>query len=315
MGNSSDKNVIFWFRPDLRISDNPAFAEACQRGFIVPIYILDDVNPGIHKLGGASRWWLNSALQDLDESLGGLLRFYSGDALTLLPKLAKAYNSQSVFWNRCYEPWRINRDTKLKQRLLDNGVEVVTANGSLLWEPWQVLKNNGEPYRVYTPYYRRGCLSMPPPRAPIPIPKKIRYAAPDRKHSACNLRDLNLLPNINWHLKLSPYWDIGEKSAQRCATDFVSNRLNDYRQGRNFPHDSKVSRLSPYLRFGQISPNKVWFLATNSSEKIQSAESLDTFLSELGWREFSYYTMYHFPELPGSRSLSSLILDHARWMR
>ena len=298
MRDSSRTHVIFWFRQDLRMLDNPAFAEACQRGFIIPIYILDDVNSGIHKLGSASRWWLNSALRDLDDSLGGLLRFYAGDALTLLPQLAKAYNAQGVFWNRCYEPWRINRDTKLKQRLIDNGIEVLTANGSLLWEPWQVLKNNGEAYRVFTPYYRRGCLSMPAPRSPIPIPKHIRYAPPDRKLGACTLTDLNLLPNIDWHLKLSKHWDISEKNALRCATDFVSKRLTDYREGRNFPHDSKVSRLSPYLRFGQISPNMVWFLAKNSSEKIESAESLDMFLSELGWREFSYYTMYHFPELP-----------------
>ncbi|MBK14396.1 MAG: deoxyribodipyrimidine photolyase, partial [Porticoccaceae bacterium] len=163
MGDSSGTNVIFWFRQDLRISDNPAFSKACQRGSIIPIYILDDVNSGIHKLGGASRWWLNSALKDLNESLGGFLRFYKGDALTLVPKLAQAYNAQGVFWSRCYEPWRINRDTKIKQQLTDSGIEVLTCNGSLLWEPWRVLKKNGEPYRIYTPYYRRGCLSMPPP--------------------------------------------------------------------------------------------------------------------------------------------------------
>ena len=298
MGDSSGTNVIFWFRQDLRISDNPAFSKACQRGSIIPIYILDDVNSGIHKLGGASRWWLNSALKDLNESLGGFLRFYEGDALTLLPKLAQAYNAQGVFWNRCYEPWRINRDTKIKQQLSDSGIEVQTSNGSLLWEPWQVLKKNGEPYRIYTPYYRRGCLSMPPPRSPIPIPKEIRYAVLDRKLDVCALSDLNLLANNDWHLKLSKHWDVSEKKAQKCATDFVSKRLNNYREGRNFPYDSKVSRLSPYLRFGQISPNMVWFLAKNQSEKIERAESLDTFLSELGWREFSYYTMYHFPELP-----------------
>ena len=298
MGDSSGTNVIFWFRQDLRISDNPGFSAACQRGFIIPIYILDDVNAGIHKLGAASRWWLNSALEDLDESLGGFLRFYVGDAHTLLPKLVQAYNAQGVFWNRCYEPWRINRDTKIKQQLSDSGIEVLTSNGSLLWEPWQVFKKNGDAYRVYTPFYRRGCLSMPPPRSPIPIPKEIRYAAPDRKLDACALSDLNLLSNNDWHLKLSKHWDVGEKNAQKCATDFVSKRLNDYREGRNFPYNSKVSRLSPYLRFGQISPNVVWFMAKNHSVKIERAESLDTFLSELGWREFSYYTMYHFPELP-----------------
>ena len=155
---------LHWFRQDLRLADNPALTAAARDGAVIPVYILDDDHAGDHKMGGASRWWLHHTLHALNSSLDGKLVVLRGDPVTHLGALAEASGAVSVHWNRCYEPWRIVRDTAIKADLTGLGLAVESHNGSLLWEPWEVTKADGTPYRVFTPYFRRGCLAAPPPR-------------------------------------------------------------------------------------------------------------------------------------------------------
>ena len=178
------------------------------------------------------------------------------------------------------------------------GVEINTFNGSLLWEPWQVLKNDGTPYRVFTPYYRRGCLNANKPRRPLEKPRKIDYF--EVKNFKClTIDQLNLLPKHAWKEKIIETWNIGEKAANKRLDEFVESELNDYKEGRNFPSKKNVSRLSPHLHWGEISPNTVWFKVWDLNQLgIQHQQDTDTFLSEMGWREFSNYLLYYFPELP-----------------
>ncbi len=169
--------VILWFRQDLRLSDNPALTQAVATGQpVLPIYILDDTNAGDWKMGGASRVWLHHSLAALNARLNGQLRLFKGNPETLLPALIAATSAGKIFWNRCYEPWRIARDTRLKDTL---SIPCHSENGSVLWEPWTIRKKDGTPYRVFTPFYRNGCLSAPPPRTPLPEPAHIPlYNAP-----------------------------------------------------------------------------------------------------------------------------------------
>jgi len=285
-----------WFRQDLRLADNPALVDACGRGEIIPIYILDDENADSWKIGGASRWWLHHALEDLNRSLNQGLQLYKGEASAILSVLAHQTGAEAIVWNRCYEPWRIVRDANIKSALKGQGLDVQSFNGSLLWEPWQVLKKDSTPYKVFTPYYRRGCLSAVAPRQPIPIPKSINISK--TSNHSLRLEDLNLLPKINWDGEMNARWDISEAAAHTRLDEFVMDDLQDYREGRNFPNKPNVSRLSPYLHFGQISPNIAWHRASEAGAFVANEQSLDTFLSELGWREFSNYLLYHFPKLP-----------------
>ena len=136
--NSSETNapVIVWFRQDLRLADNPALDAAVKSGApIIPLYILDDVNAGEYPMGGARRWWLHHSLEALDKSLDGGLLLLQGDAKSILPQLARKLGASRIYWNRCYEPWRIKRDTSLKSVLRDDGISVRSFNGSLLFEP------------------------------------------------------------------------------------------------------------------------------------------------------------------------------------
>ena len=247
-------------------------------------------------MGGASRWWLHHALESLNTSLHGKLQLYRGEPLAILSQLASDTSAQDVYWNRCYEPWRIARDGEIKTALKAADIEVKSFNGSLLWEPWQVLKKDQTPYKVFTPYYRRGCLSKVSPRKPLAAPNTVRSL--NVSEDSLRLKDLNLKPIIKWDTEMQARWDISEEAAQDRLDDFVMAELEDYREGRNFPDKANVSRLSPYLHFGQISPNTAWHRAADAAAIINNEASLDTFLSELGWREFSYYLLYHFPQLP-----------------
>jgi len=113
-----DAPVIFWFRQDLRLADNPALVAAAQQGLIVPVYILDDEAADRWRMGAAGRWWLHRSLQQLEQQLQGHLRFFCGNAGDILLKLSCEIEAQQVFWNRCYEPWRIARDRRIRGMVL-----------------------------------------------------------------------------------------------------------------------------------------------------------------------------------------------------
>ncbi len=292
----SSQLTIFWFRQDLRLSDNPGLYEAAKRGAVLPIYILDDEGAGAFKMGGASRWWLYHSLDELNKSLGGKLSLYQGNPKEILTKLCQENNISAVFWNRCYEPWRIKGDSSLKDALKEMGLECRSFNGSLLWEPWEILKKDATAYKVFTPYYQRGCHGATPPRIPLPKPENLTLVHP-REESIC-LDALNLLPRIHWYDQIESSWKIGETSAQIRLSDFLDQGLSGYRELRNYPDKPNVSRLSPHLHFGEVSPNQAWYVAKEMGLSNSVNQDLDTFLTELGWREFSYYLLYHFPDLP-----------------
>jgi deoxyribodipyrimidine photo-lyase len=293
----SSNIIIYWFRQDLRLSDNPALTAAAKAGTVLPVYVLDDDNAKNWKMGGASRWWLHHSLKSLNKSLDGKLVFLKGDASEELIKLAKQTKAIGVYWNRCYEPWRVKRDKHIKEALKDLDIEAHSFNGSLLWEPWEVVKNDGTPYKVFTPFYRKGCLGKEPPREPI---KKPALTLANSKEGV-SLDDLKLLPHKpepRWDKKMEQYWTISEDGAKKLLHVFLDNGLKNYKDGRDFMIGDHSSRLSPYLHFGEISPNQVWYAVKHKGEAEHWNKDTDHFCSELGWREFSYNLLYHVPTLP-----------------
>ena len=299
--------AIHWFRQDLRLADNPALTHAASHGAVLPIYILDDINAGAHALGGASRCWLHHSLTALDSALGGKLSVYCGDPKLILDELRARHKIAAVCWNRCYQPWQISRDTSIKHSLRQQGVAVHTYNGSLLWEPWTVLKADKTPYRVFTPFYRKGCLSAPVPRPPLPQPRSsgAQFIADPNRQS---IAELGLLPKLDWGERITEHWRIGEAGAHARFAKFIEQGLHSYRDGRNLPAKPYVSRLSPHLRFGEISPNQLWHTVRSQGDD----QHIDTFCSELGWREFSYSQLYHNPSLPQQNLQKKF--DHFPWV-
>ncbi|WP_420546671.1 cryptochrome/photolyase family protein [Curvivirga sp.] len=285
------KIAIHWFRQDLRLQDNPALYHASQHQNVLPVYILDDLNAGENQMGAASKLWLFHSLSSLSNSLNGKLFIANGNPIEVFQNLTQEYEIEAIYWNRCYEPWRIKRDIQIKEQLFSIGIEVKSFNGSLLWEPWQVQKKDGTPYTVFTPFYRKGCLNAPAPRLPYNLPEKLNLC--DISNLDANIKKLDLLPQIPWDAEVIKSWEIGEAGAQKCLTTFLEHGIENYKEGRNFPAQQSVSRLSPYLHFGEISPNQIWSACMGR----EMTDHMDHFCSELGWREFSHSLLYFNPDI------------------
>jgi deoxyribodipyrimidine photo-lyase len=287
---------LVWFRQDLRLADNSALHAAAARGQpIIALYVLDDATSGHWKPGGASRWWLHYSLEKLAASLAEhkiTLLLARGNAADTVLHLVHDHKIDAVFWNRCYEPYAVRRDSELKDRFKTAGIEAHSFNGSLLHEPWTVLTGSQTPYKVFTPYWKAAQKAAAIEK-PLPVPQNLKganIAAMDR------LADWRLLPTQpDWAGGLRDCWQPGEAAGQQRLRDFAKS-MHGYAEQRNQPGQAVTSRLSPYLHFGEVSPRQVW----HEIEKAGTGHDAEKFLSELGWREFSYYLLYHFPTLPES---------------
>ncbi len=281
---------IYWFRQDLRLTDNPALLAASKQNNLIIVYILDDENSSSNQIGAASRIWLHHSLKELNQKLENRLACYSGDPIQIFAALRDKYPITDVYWNRCYEPWQIQRDSRLTDLLQQQGISVHDFNGSLLWEPWEILKKDGTPYKVFTPYYQRGCHTAPPPRIPlqrVKLPKLV--GIPNQ-----TVDKLYLLPEKKWARHIADNIKPGELAAQHCLKKFIQERLIHYKAQRDHPAQEHTSTLAPHLHFGELSPHTVW----NEISTLRPTPNTEAFLRQLGWREFSYYLLYHFPELP-----------------
>ena len=282
--------AIMWFRKDLRLTDNPALVEAAAKGRVLPVFVLDDDSPGKNQYGSASRWWLHHSLEELNKQLNGQLHIYKGDAKHIIPNLAGSFANCSVHWNRSYEPWRIQRDKTIKALLAEKNIESNSFNGSLLWEPWETLKRDGTPYKVFTPFYRNACASAIQPRTPV---KKPKLKLEDSPHNSLDISALNLLPKIPWDAQFKTHWQPGEAGARKRTKVFIKSGIKNYKEGRNFPDKNNVSYLSPHLHWGELSPHQIW----HDIQALAAGENEDCFKSELGWREFSHALLYYFPTI------------------
>ena len=285
---------IMLFRRDLRLSDNPALINAVKNGAIVPAFYFEEEDAKGWNMGGASKFWLHHSLHALDKSLSGHLSIVT-DTKSLL-KIAKDVGAEKIFWNRRYEPHKAELDKHLQAELEKAGILVEISQGDLLWEPEQVLKGDGTQYRVFTPFYKNGCLKAEEPRTPHKTPSDIHYK---RFTSSLSIDDLKLLPTKpRWDKKMEAYWTPGEDGAHKVLSRFLKKGFDDYKDGRNFPDREVLSRLSPHTHFGEISPNQIWHAAKRAGHDHRNEKDMDTFLSEMGWREFSYNLLHHFPALP-----------------
>ena len=286
--------VIVWFRQDLRLGDNPALRLAADSGRpLICLYVLDDETPGRWKWGGASRWWLHHSLAALDKALGALggsLVLRKGRASGAIKALALETGADRVVWNRCYEPFAVERDKKLKSDLDGIGIQTQSCNGTLLFEPWEIATAQGKPFRVFTPFWRT-LRTMTEPGKPQPAPRSLHFQAAVKSD---NLKSLKLLPGKpEWAKGFD--WMPGEHAAHENLNKFLKN-VTEYANSRDLPSHAGTSRLSPHLHWGEISPRQVWH-AIRRHEQAQDAGA-ETFLKELGWREFCHQLLFHNPDLP-----------------
>jgi len=301
-GRVNSPATIVWFRQDLRLQDNAALAEALKRGgAIVPVYIWDEVGEGRWVPGAASRWWLHQSLKALDESLrerGSRLVLARGESLAVLRGLVKARGADAVYWNRRYEPAVIARDKVVKASLTEDGLEAKSFNSALLNEPHTIANRTGGPFQVFTPYWRH-CLSLPVAEE-IAVKAKA-FPAPERWPESVEIEELGLLPRVKWDAGFNEGWTPGEAGARKRLKYFLAKLASDYGEQRDLPGVDGVSRISPHLHFGEVGPRQIWAAARAQGKEsgvFPASAGVQTFLKEVGWREFGYQLLYHFPTTP-----------------
>jgi deoxyribodipyrimidine photo-lyase len=293
----SQAPCIVWFRRDLRLDDNPAFVAALERGGpVLPVYLYAPEEEGEWAPGGASRWWLHHALESLEAALDARnlpLVIRRGPSLEALEALVDETGADAVTWNRRYEPAIIERDTKIKATLRDHGITAWSGNAGLIWEPHEVQNKQGKPFKVYTPFWRH--LRTLAPSPPVVLPDN-DATPPDPIPDSLAVDDLGLLPELDWDAGFSERWNPTLEGASEALDAFLDGPVERYTSRRDRPALRGTSRLSPFLAHGQLGPRQIWAAAHASG----ASDTKDGFkyLSEIGWREFAYHLLVHFPHTP-----------------
>ena len=281
---------IHWFRQDLRLSDNAALTAAAAAGPVVAVYIFDE------HAGAAQHWWLHHSLKALSASLaerGVPLVLRRGDAVTELKAVMAETGATCIHATRAYEPWWKAADAKL-------GDALTLHHGNYLVHPPTVLTGSGGRYKIFTPYWRAILQRMPPP-LPLKAPESIEgvTARSDR------LVDWKLLPTEpDWSTGFD-VWRPGEAGAKTALTHWL-DYVAEYDRARNFPSEAGVSRLSPHLHFGEISPATIWH---HVSKRV--GEQAEPYLREIGWRDYAANTLDQFSDYGTANARSDF--DRLQW--
>ena len=294
--------TIVLFRQDLRLHDHPALTAAAQRGAVIPVFVLDDEACGDWALGGASRWWLKQSLMNLGSTIaqsGGELILRRGDTLTALIDIQSQSGADAIYFSRQYQPWSAAMEKAINETFSEDGVEVKRYSGTLLHEPGSVLTGSGTGFKVFTPFWR-AALKLPV-ATPLPSPS-VNWS-----NAVSSSEDLNswvLDPAEDagvpdWAAGWEDIWEPGEDGAHNALEAFLDAPVAHYSEGRDLPARRYTSRLSPHLKFGEISPRQVW--ASAQQRKLSAPQwtsAIDKFLAEIGWREFCYQLIDLFDAMP-----------------
>jgi deoxyribodipyrimidine photo-lyase len=289
--------TIVWFRNDLRLADNPALTEALrENGAIIPVYIWDPDSEAPWSPGSASKSWLHHSLIALNQTLKtkhSHLIIQKGESLTELERICKETGATRIYWNRRYEPAGINHDQSIQEALKKMGLQSFSFQGNLLLEPWEIRNKSGKPFQVFTPFWKAH-QTLYVHHSPLPAPKFIPM--PTNTPTSLDVAELELTSPLRWDREFYDTLTPGEKGAGQCLQTFIRSRIAQYADQRNCPDLSGTSNLSPHLHFGEITPRQI--IETIRAKNLEHDVDTRVFLSELGWREFAYNLLYHYPHTP-----------------
>ncbi len=275
-----EKTSIWWMRRDLRLSDNPALYAALEAGSVIPLFILD---PKFDSASPRRRNFLYEGLHALDRDLrarGSYLVLRSGPPLEVLRALLAETGAAAIFAEEDFTPYARERDAAVARAL-----PLTLIHGQTVHHPLALLKPDGTPYTVYTPFSKTWKALLPADLTPLPAPKTIPTPAGIRTDP---------LPAF----QANPGFPAGEAEALRRLNQFTNSPITNYHESRNRLDLDGTSRLSPYLRFGMISLRQAVHAALPSpSGRGGGGEGAATWLNELIWREFYISILYHFPHV------------------
>ena len=267
--------VIFWFRRDLRLDDNHALFKALKSGYdVLPIFIFDSnitnkLNQNDHRLN-----YINNVLDGLNKRLSEnkkKIYIYKGNPIEIISKLIIKLKIKEIYLNKDYEPYARDRDNKIEKFCVANNVSYNSFKDHVIFEEDQIVKKDGTPYVVYTPYSRKWIEKFQSNQL---------YSYPSELNLG-SFVDSDKITEVNYLMEF-------EKNIISPKTYNLNNDLIDkYEETRNFPALDSTSRIGVNLRFGTVSTRKI--------VKTSSERSNNTFLKELIWREFFIQILWHFP--------------------
>lgn len=295
--------VIHWFRRDLRLSDNFALHEAIASGSpVIPLFIIDPTLINSQYIGAPRLRFLLDALQSLDESLqkyGVRLLVRHGKPIEILRQVIEETNAQALYVNRDYSPYSRKRDSKVEQNI---SIPIHCFDDAILLPPNSVLKNDGNPYVVYTPFWKKWKEQAKPAISEMTIRSEHFYdvsklrndGIPEMQDLGC--QDIESLASAS------------ENTAKVLLGKFKTHDIFHYSEKRNFlpiyPYaDNRpegTSYLSSYLRLGLLSPRQAYWAAReaySSTDNENQQKSVETWVSELAWREFYMHILHFFPHV------------------
>lgn len=294
------KPILVLMSNALRLADNAALHEAAVSGApVIPVFLYDDVSPEVRPLGAASKWWLRETLDLLSEALsdlGSQLVIRQGAALESVRDLVEETEASAVHMMRGYTPAMRILEKSLHDTFEGTEVNVRRFAGNLLVEPEAVRTKTGNPYTVFSPFWRAAS-ELIDTVEPHPSPDAL--AAPDEWPTSDAVSDLDLDPKpAHWAEPIAATWQPGEAAAIERLRDFLEERVGDYKAARDFPAIDATSALSPYLAFGEIGPRTIWW---HTKKRMAGDETISKgaghFLREVGWREFSAHLLFNQPQM------------------
>ncbi len=287
------KKALVWIREDLRIENNPALSYASQKHEIVSaLYIYNKKNfDGIRE---AQKWWLTKSLNSFKENLKTFninLEIIEGDAVDFFSKINKN-NNISIYWSKVYEPNIIDKDKKIKDQFVKNEINYKYFKGNILIEFQEVVKDDGTPFKVFTPFWKNAEKKY--------LEKTYSKILKIKKlNKICNLFKNSIdikkiLPEKSWYNKFDKYWTPSENEAKKYLQNFIKDKIINYGDLRDIPSVDGTSKLSPFLKYGQIHVETIW----NKCQQIKNkGKGYRKYINELGWREFSHSLINNFPEM------------------
>ncbi len=285
--------ALVWIRDDFRINNNDALTYATNNhDHVTAVFIFN--NNIFDNKREAQKWWLSKSLENFRSDLKKFnigLEIIKDDEIIFFSKL-KSNNKITIYWNKVYEPAELDKDNKIEKDLTNKKIDFKFFKGNVLNEYNKITKNDGTPFKVYSPFWRNAeqyYLER--------LPDKINKVKKCKKIDVLfkkQIKPEEILPKSKWYMKFEKYWIPSESKAQEYLDNFVNKNILNYGVDRDFPSINGTSKLSPYIRNGQINVGDIW----EKCKKLKSKNvSVKKYTNEIGWREFSHSLINYFPEM------------------
>ena len=285
---------LYWVRSDFRVNNNNAIEQVRKnKEKKLALYIYNSEK--FHKRS-AQKWWLSQSIIKFEKTLSELgfaFHLLKGDEYEVLKKFVKDYGIKQIYYNKIFEPKELELDKKIS-KYFNLNLKIFVGKSNLLQNPFDVKKNDGTPFQVFTPFWKNAEIHyLNNNNIEKPKLKNIKNINTKNKKISEFIEN-TILPKKKWHKKFENIWNPGEKQAIEVLKKFMSQDISNYSKNRDIPSILGTSKLSPHIAFGEITSETIYSYFNNIKNKNINHRK---FINEIGWREFSYHLLNHFPQI------------------